>query len=457
MQKVECNKGMKYEDCELKILRSAVDEAEKKMSIKKVNNPEVKEIINVVEQFLRDNKLMCYGGTAINNILPLEAQFYDKSLEIPDYDFYSTNALSDCKKLANIYHKKGWKEIEGKTSSAHPGTYKLYVNFLPVADISQMDSSLFNNIYKESIKKKGIKYVPVNFLRMGMYLELSRPAGDVARWEKVLKRLILLNKYFPLKADSCMKVQTQRLYQHGTEDFKKKLYYTVRDAFIERGLVFFGGYANMLYSKYMPKNYSKKLKEVPDFDVLSTEPESDAQFVIKKLEGQGIENIEIRKHPGIGEIIADHYGIFVEGEAVAFIYEPLACHNYNTLSINKKSVKIATIDTMLSLYLAFYYADRPYYDKDRILCMSKFLFEVQQKNRLKQEGLLSRFSITCFGIQETIDDVRTERSKKYKEFSKKNRKDNFKDPEYLKYFFKYRPGKKSRIDRGGKNKTKKLK
>ena len=32
---------------------------------------------------------------------------------------------------------------------------------------------------------------PPNYLRMAMYLELSRPDGDVSRWEKVLKRLTL--------------------------------------------------------------------------------------------------------------------------------------------------------------------------------------------------------------------------------------------------------------------------
>ena len=29
---------------------------------------------------------------------------------------------------------------------------------------------------------------------MAMYVELSRPMGDVSRWEKILKRIILLNK-----------------------------------------------------------------------------------------------------------------------------------------------------------------------------------------------------------------------------------------------------------------------
>ena len=48
-----------------------------------------------------------------------------------------------------------------------------------------------------------------------------------------------------------------------------------------------------------------------------------------------------------------------------------------------KLLRIATIDTMLSFYLAFIYVDRPYYDKNRILCMCELLFDMQQKNRLK--------------------------------------------------------------------------
>jgi len=50
---------------------------------------------------------------------------------------------------------------------------------------------------KEAIKINGILYSPPNFLRMNMYLELSRPEGDVSRWEKIFKRLTLLNKHYP--------------------------------------------------------------------------------------------------------------------------------------------------------------------------------------------------------------------------------------------------------------------
>ena len=86
---INCPKNKKLEDCELEILRNAVDNIEKKAGQKMINNPEINTIISIVEDFIRENSLICYGGTAINNILPYEDQFYDKSIELPDYDFFS--------------------------------------------------------------------------------------------------------------------------------------------------------------------------------------------------------------------------------------------------------------------------------------------------------------------------------------------------------------------------------
>ena len=65
------------EEVELQILREAVDKSEERMKKRKVNGPEIEAIINIVEEFLRKKKLICYGGTAINNILPEEDQFYN--------------------------------------------------------------------------------------------------------------------------------------------------------------------------------------------------------------------------------------------------------------------------------------------------------------------------------------------------------------------------------------------
>jgi len=182
-----CSNNMTFQDCELAILRHAVDETEKMKGEKIIQNEEIKKILNIIEKFLRKNKLVCYGGTAVNEILPKEAQFYNRDIEIPDYDFYSSEAMNDAKKLADIYYKAGYTEVEAK-AGVHFGTYKVFVNFIPIADITQLHKNIFKTIYKEAITINGIKFAPPNFLRMNMYLELSRPAGDVSRWEKVLKK-----------------------------------------------------------------------------------------------------------------------------------------------------------------------------------------------------------------------------------------------------------------------------
>jgi hypothetical protein len=425
-----CN-GLTFSDCELAILRQAVDKAEERQGRKTANSPEIKRIIGIVENFIRKKKLICYGGTAINNILPKQDQFYNKDVEIPDYDFYSANALNDAKELTDIYVKDGFIEVEAKAGQHH-GTFKVFVNFIPVADITSIPKDLFNSIKKESIKVAGILYAPPNLLRMGMFLELSRPAGDVSRWEKVLKRLTLLNKNYPLTGKQCAQIEFQR--KMADSQGAEKIYDNVQRTLMDQGVVFFGGYALSMYSQYMPKNLRHKLEKIPDFDVLSEDPVLTAQIVKERLADIDVKNVKIIKRPGVGEIIAPHYEIKVGNDTVVFIYQPLACHSYNIMKQEGYSVKIATIDTMLSFYLAFLYANRPYYDKDRILCMATYLFQAQEKNRLAQKGLLKRFSINCIGHQETVEEMRAEKAEKFTELKGLRGK-----PEYDEWFLRYRP------------------
>ena len=438
------------EEKELEVLRAAVDKAEEQAGKKLTHSEEVKEIIIIVETFLREKKLICYGGTAINNILPTQDQFYDKNIEIPDYDFFSHNALNDAKDLADLYAKKGYTDVEAK-SGVHHGTYKVFVNFIPVADITYIPKDLFKSIQKDAIRVDGILYAPPDYLRMAMFLELSRPKGDVSRWEKVLKRLTLLNKHYKMRNPKCDHIDFMRSFEGSSED-AKDIYNTVRSSAIDQGLVFFGGYASELYSRYMhKKNQFRFQTKNPDFDIISLDPERASNIIKERLQDEGFHNVKTHKHKGFGEIIAPHYDITVGNDTVAFIYEPLACHSYNVIRIKGKKVNVATLDTMLSFYLAFLYANRAYYDHDRIYCMSQYLFLVQSRNRLQQKGVLKRFSLQCIGKQDTLEDMRNEKSKKYQELKGKRG-----SKEYEEYFLRYAPGEKNK-DKAEKNQKKKNK
>ena len=146
-------KNLTFEEKELAILRDAVDTAEEITKRESAMSPEITEMMIAVEDFLRKTKCICYGGTAINNILPVDDQFYDKQLEIPDYDFYSRDALKHAKGLADIYAKLGWKDVEAKAAclkqaqqlmhpdAAHSDIDKPVENILDIYDVA--DSPIF--------------------------------------------------------------------------------------------------------------------------------------------------------------------------------------------------------------------------------------------------------------------------------------------------------------------------
>ena len=453
------NDSKNIEDREIDLLRNAVDKIESRSGKKVAQSPEVKKIIGCVERFLREKKLVCYGGTAINSILPEKYRFYNNDIEVPDYDFYSPNALEDSKELADIFFKMGYNEVEAKSGS-HPGTFKVFVNFMPVADITHMDIALFSVLAAKSYIKHGIRYAPTNFLRMAMYLELSRPEGDVSRWEKVLKRLTLLNKVYPMKLINCSRLEMEMRNRDNMNEpnltksksktkskfnssskskfnykhVDKKIYDITQKVLMNSSVVFIGGFADILYSKYLPKNDRHKLSKQPEFDVLSNNPEELAKLIKLTLKTNGFENITIEKMPPIGEIILDHYKVAVDSNIVALIYKPTACHSYNTIKLNNQIIKVASIDTMLMFYLAFSYAKRYYYNRDRLLCLAGILFYIQHKNRLSQSGLLKRFGSSCYGKQETMESLRRDKANKYQEL--KNDKSN---PEYQKLFLRYVP------------------
>ena len=107
----------------------------KKMKRIKYTKP---NLFNIIDNYISSNKLICYGGMAINTIIPKE-RFYDE-IDIPDYDCFSTNAIKDATELANQLSISD--DIEVK-SAIFKGTYKIFVNFIPMIDITQIDVDLF--------------------------------------------------------------------------------------------------------------------------------------------------------------------------------------------------------------------------------------------------------------------------------------------------------------------------
>jgi hypothetical protein len=410
---------MSFSECELAILRHAVDENQLLSKRQMATSPDINKMVKIVEKFIRDKKLICYGGTAINNLLPKPVQFYNED-DVPDYDFFSRDPLNDAIELADIFFEHKFDYIEAK-SGVHAGTFKVYVNFVAIADITYLHPVVYRSLQEEAIAIEDILYAPVNFLRMDMYKELSRPQGNVARWEKVSK--------------PCGSAFHAEIGKNG-----RKVHTAIRDIFIQAGAVFFGGYAASMYREFAPAEPVSP--EITEFSVLYVDIEQISLLIETTLNKMNIRDIVIVRHERMGELLPAYNEVRIRDHVVAYIYVPIACHSYNVLQspTSDKVIKIATIDTMLTFFLAFLYANIDSGRRDRLMCMTQYLFEIQEKHKLSQTGLLKRFTMSCYGKQESMNDMRVEKQAKFKEL-----KHDRSSVEYNMRFLNYKPtGKKNK-------------
>ena len=455
------SENLSLEEMEINLIKDAVEYSDKLKSMVMNQSKDIEDIVGIVEKFIKKKQLICYGGTAINNILPKKYQFYDKNVDIPDYDIYSTTPLEDSKELADIYAKKGYSNVEVRTS-IHAGTYKVSVIFISIVDITYMDEPTFIQMKKDAVVLDDITYAPVNYLRMSMYKELSRPNGDISRWEKVFKRLNLLNHSYPMKNKMCDKIKFDDIVASAETDMKKEkeLFETVKDILIKHKSVFVGEFAVSLYGKYMSKEHKERFlknKERFHIETLSDEPLVYTKIVKAELKKKGYDHIKIEEREPIGSIIDVHYEITVNDIPVCLIYKSEGCYNYNTIKREKKEVRVATIDTIMTFLLAAMYTGRPYYNNDKLLCIAQYLFIIQIKNRLANRGLLKRFTLNCVGYEQSLQERRLEKAKKYR-LLKKDRESK----EFNEMFFKYNPNEEKELkellreEKKKKNKSVKL-
>lgn len=386
----------------MEAIERIASELEKENNKKAATDPAVRESLRVVHEFLKNNKVLCYGGTAINNLLPAEERFYDPEYDIPDYDFFSKTPQEHAMQLANQLASAGIKEVEVKPG-IHLGTFKVFADYAGVADITHLDREIFDRLWKEDIARDGIHYVPPNFLRMSMYLELSRPHGDVSRWTKVYKRLELLNKQYPLTCPAAEKEPTPL-----SDSLRKE----VEHILSKEDVVLLGITATQLHMGKRKPHWTTPVTLL-------------AKAEVRDKLAQGRKS---KSYKGT-DILPSHTDIYDEnGNIFLRIHETAACHSYH----NVGDLNIASIPTILQFYFAYLYSGLPEVDVTHILCVAQRLLDIAANRKKRRFELLT--PADCIGEQETLTDMRKHKAVLYEKLSK-----NKSSAEFLKFFFTYNP------------------
>lgn len=403
-----------------------VEIAQDTLDRENATNIAIQTVLAIVHDFLTTNKVMCYGGTAINNLLPKAERFYDPERDVPDYDFFSLTPQLHAMELADKIATAGYKIVEVKPGM-HLGTFKVYAAYTGVADITYLEPEIFERLWKDSVERESIRYVPPNFLRMSVYLELSRPRGDVSRWKKVYSRILLLNKHYPILCPAKYEEATERLV---SDSIRKK----IESAIVQEHAILLGFNASTLQQKG-----SGKWKLPLDLLVTPDKRDETARNFHHILSEQG--KLNIRKSEGFGEIVPPFTDIVDSEEKVLVrIYETNACHSYHTTSAG---LRIASIPTLLQFFLSTMYGDdvvRESIPEQRYLCAAENLIQMANDDLPRRYKLLT--PIECLGKQDSIVDIRVRKANIYEKVSK-----NKNSKEFLRNFFAYVPGKMSQSEK----------
>lgn len=388
-------------------LEAAVENASELLGFETAHNPEILYAIDIIQDFIKNKKRVCYGGTAINAILPKSLQFYDNEKDLPDFDFFSPTPDEDIKEIVKTLQESGFREINQRIG-VHEGTYKILVNFTPIADITYMEKSFFKIVMDRAIRKDGIYYCDPDFLKMMMYLELSRPRGEVTRWTKVYERLLLLNHAFPSRA-KCSELPR-------APDIEPEMRGVLLDYVIQKNRILIGAEVAATYSfsmalkKFHPPGIQWFIRNGGAVIFITPTILTDSLDLRNTL---GKEETEVEVVKGESEIVPDRVILRYKKRIVAILVEESACHSFNTIPLkNGKQIAIGSLDTMITFYMALHIFTK---DSVRlgysIQCLCDKMIELTiELRRRRKKTYFPPFSITCSGYQTGIATLLRERA-----------------------------------------------
>ena len=155
----------------------------------------------IVLDFISKKKRIIYGGYAQNQLVikksPKDA-FYDDEHKLPDIDFYSLDPIHDLYDICDALAASGLTNVQAMEAQ-HKETYKIFVEFTDVCDISYVPTIVFNNI--PTITINNIRYVTAHFAMIDLYKMLTEPLFSSFRWEKTFPRIVLLQKLYPFSTN----------------------------------------------------------------------------------------------------------------------------------------------------------------------------------------------------------------------------------------------------------------
>ena len=160
---------------------------------------EYKKAIQISKDFISSKKRIIYGGKAYDELIKLknESDKIYKEYSRSDIEFYTPEPISDLVELCNILYEQKFTFVSGRQAE-HDGTYKIYVNFENICDITYMPKNIFGNMPAVTIDK--ILYSHPMWILIDILRQYNDPITSYWRLrDKLFFRATTLLKHYPLE------------------------------------------------------------------------------------------------------------------------------------------------------------------------------------------------------------------------------------------------------------------
>ena len=438
-----------YVKDDIELLSKNIDTINEKIERKQLemyepNDKERKDITKTILDFVKSNKRKIYGGYALNNLVmdkDVKEAFY-KDYQTPDVDFYSPSPIEDLINLCNILHKAGYKRVMG-VEAMHTDTYTIRVNFQIYCDITYVPRNIYNRMPFKEIN--GINYIHPFFMAIDYLRMITDPLASYWRIEKSLKRMVLLQKHYPLpKVDKPIQIVNSELVLDKAVNEITKFLSTSKTC-IAIGFYAYNYFVNMSQTS----NKNIKPINIPYHEIISTNYKQDFDLMIELLQKTFPEHkVTHKEYFPFFQFTGNSVEILLNDEVVAILYS----HNNKCLPYqmvdaiefkdnkqNKLSGKITLGSFSLTVLYAQIMTIKYRVNNDRsmtevymtivshLIQARSDYFKKNNKNIFDEDTLFKDFIVECIG--EGIQPDRLNRLRQ-EERRKKNKKASYMyDPE----------------------------
>lgn len=364
-------------------------------------------LFEALKKYMFKNKIVLYGGTAMNLHLPAESKIYDDR-DFPDFDAYSVDPKRDAESLGKIFTKLGYKYIEIKYA-VHESTIKVYVDFEAIIDLTKVSSKNHKILMNNSKEIDGYYVTSIKHLKSAAYLELSIPKSSLFRWQKVISRIKLLeNEFKNNKSAYSMKSIQHITFSKQTNDCVEQLL----EFAIEKGLPVAGNHAIEFYlndfksqkrlEKFMITNSSGLMQ------FLSMNRDKDVEKAERIVKKSGYKNVTVKKFDN--DFIVPHTKLFVDYFDDTYTFEKIKLnictiydaneHCFSYMHDSKLDLKFCSIFFVLHIMYFTLFKSEDRIDKVNVKNVI---------NSLSRKINIDHFKTDCYGVEMTINEIKRSR------------------------------------------------